>query len=958
MERRDFLKFLGMASSATVLTSCGIEKSTEKIIPLLVPHTEPDYLPGEPMFRHSVCTECTANCGMEVRLVEFNAIKVDGIKNHPVNDGALCLRGQSSLMRLYHPRRLKTPVRRKGNITEMERLQGQDLEQITWPQAYELILKKLNEAKSAGQQNVYLSGSNGGAVADLRKDFSAATGVETLPAYEPYSHANLRQAYQQVLGRREVPLYRIAEADFLLTVGADIVETFVNPVSNATQLAKARDKNRLQWKHVEPHASLTGFKADEVLKVKPGSEGHLLAFLLHYLTDSGVAKHSLPVQIANRLPEVSKSDAAQATGLSGQQLEALGAALVNARNPLLIAGGVATEQPGGLGVAALAALIQHASGMIGTTVDFAAAQITGNVGTMKDLAGLAERLNNNQIGVIFISGANPVGTAPAAIGFTEALGKAAFRVAFSDIIDETAAQCDLILPLSHTLESWGEVSQRADVVALHQPVLKEKLFDTRSEGEILLELTQLQRNGQTGDSYETWLKKRWESRYGAANVENLIQKGYVQNENARVQVALQSTGAEAVLGELQLNPPPSGAVAYVLPSIRTFDGRSSVLPLTTEVPDPLTTISYGRWVSVSEASAADLGLEEKSLVRKNRDEISLEVNGVSNTYGSFVQPGLPKDVYTVYRDQVDPAILSFDPQTGECYARVDQVTLARTGKTRPLAIMAGAIEQGHRNITREEHKHEIPWLEGQEHEKTLYPDPHDRYETYRWAISVDMESCIGCAACVAACYIENNVPVVGEEENLKGREMSWLRIQPYYFEDGTMDSLVMLCQQCDFAPCENVCPVYATYHNEEGLNVMVYNRCVGTRYCHNNCPYKVRRFNWFDWTDEGAWQEPMTRMLNPDVWVRPKGVMEKCTFCHQRIRRAKDLARDEKRLVRDGDVKTACQEACPTNAITFGNYLDKQSEVYKKSQSDRKFQVLAELGVGPAVHYLRKEEQA
>ena len=188
--------------------------------------------------------------------------------------------------------------------------------------------------------------------------------------------------------------------------------------------------------------------------------------------------------------------------------------------------------------------------------------------------------------------------------------------------------------------------------------------------------------------------------------------------------------------------------------------------------------------------------------------------------------------------------------------------------------------------------------------------------------------------------------------------MSWLRIQPYYFEDGSMDTLVMMCQQCDYAPCENVCPVYATYHNEEGLNVMVYNRCVGTRYCHNNCPYKVRRFNWFDWTDQGAWAEPMTRMVNPDVWVRPKGVMEKCTFCVQRIRRGKDRAKDEGRTVRDGEIRTACQDACPTDAITFGNMKDENAMVYKKSQSNRKFRVLEVLGVGPAVHYLRKEEQA
>ena len=189
-----------------------------------------------------------------------------------------------------------------------------------------------------------------------------------------------------------------------------------------------------------------------------------------------------------------------------------------------------------------------------------------------------------------------------------------------------------------------------------------------------------------------------------------------------------------------------------------------------------------------------------------------------------------------------------------------------------------------------------------------------------------------------------------------GREMSWIRIQPYYNEDGTMDSLVMMCQQCGAAPCENVCPVYATYHNPEGLNVMVYNRCVGTRYCHNNCPYKVRRFNYFDWTDEGSWAEPMTRMQNPDVWVRPKGVMEKCTFCLQRIRTGKDSAKDAGRLVKDGEIQTACQQACPTEAIVFGNLLDKNSKASRLAEADRKFRVLEILGTNPAIHYLNKEE--
>ena len=219
---------------------------------------------------------------------------------------------------------------------------------------------------------------------------------------------------------------------------------------------------------------------------------------------------------------------------------------------------------------------------------------------------------------------------------------------------------------------------------------------------------------------------------------------------------------------------------------------------------------------------------------------------------------------------------------------------------------------------------------------------------------IDLEKCVGCSACVAACYIENNVPMVGEEEHLKGREMSWIRIEPFYGEDPDkeMHFTVMLCQQCENAPCESVCPVFATMHNDEGLNVMAYNRCVGTRYCHNNCPYKVRRFNWF----QPEWPETMERMLNPDVYVRNGGVMEKCTFCYHRIRAARDVAKDEKRKIRDGEVVPACAQTCPAEAITFGNLLDEQARVTQLAHSDRSFRALESMGVEPGVYYLRKEE--
>ncbi len=962
MNRRDFLKFVGMASSATVLASCGVQRSNERLIPLLLP-AEEDYLPGEAMFKPSACTECPAHCGVSVKLVEYNPIKLEGLENHPLNDGALCLRGQSSLMRLYHPARIRGPLRGRQYELVLDQMSGSPFQPVSWEEAYQLLADKMKEAAQAGRKNVYLSGRTSGSLSVLIDEFCRAAAVERLPEYEAYSHANLREAYNLLFGRREIPAYNIENSDFLLTVGADLLETFISPVNYGVQLRRARERQpRFHWMHLEPHASLTGFKAGQRLTLKPGSEPFLLSYLLNFIITSNLTENGLPDTVRQAIPRVNLAQAAEKTGIAQEKINEITQRLAAAQNPLLIAGGVSAMQANGLETALLAGLVQWATGMAGSTVDFSRAEDYARVGTLNDMENLSRRLDGGEIGVAFVSRTDPLlSTVPAGLQLGERLKKAAFRVAFTDIMADEHVKAyadayDLILPLSHGFESWGDVEPRKGLVNVLQPALRETLFDTRSEGDILLSLSQIARGQQPSLAYKDWLTAQWNKRFGEARVAELLKQGYSAETVPPVTVALNAAGTAAFLRGAKFDVPAAGATLYVMPSIRSFDGRSKVLPLATEIPDPLTTISYGTWVSMPEASARELGVSDKTLVHKQRDEVQLEANGAAGKFAAMVQPGLPENVYTVQREQIPAAMQAYDPRSGEALARIDGAALSKTGATRPLAILAGALEQGQRNIIprgHEEHKHGQEYLKGDE---TLYPQPN--HPLYRWAISVDLETCTGCSACVAACHMENNIPCVGEEEHIRGREMSWIRVQPYYHEDGGMDHLIMMCQQCDFAPCENVCPVFATYHNDEGLNVMAYNRCVGTRYCHNNCPYKVRRFNWFDWTDRGAWQEPMTRMLNPDLWVRPKGVMEKCTFCVQRIRHAKDRAKDENRPVRDGEVTPACAQTCPANAISFGNILDTESEVYKKSQSKRKFRVLEVLGTGPALHYLRKEEHA
>jgi molybdopterin-containing oxidoreductase family iron-sulfur binding subunit len=371
----------------------------------------------------------------------------------------------------------------------------------------------------------------------------------------------------------------------------------------------------------------------------------------------------------------------------------------------------------------------------------------------------------------------------------------------------------------------------------------------------------------------------------------------------------------------------------VAPSIRRYDGRSRPLQLLEEIPDPLTTVSYGEWVSVSSGDARRLGLKEG-------DGIRLDVGDWSSVLPAKVQPGLAEGVYVVQRDLLETAPPGFDPATGEAASRL-AVRVEKSAEHTRIAALSGSLSQKGRGIVPD------PVHRKEKHERaSLYPE-HEHPE-HRWAMAIDLSLCIGCGACVAACYVENNVPLTGRDEHLRGREMSWLRIEPFYDDAGRPEFLPMLCQHCHYAPCEPVCPVYAAYHNAEGLNVQVYNRCVGTRYCSNNCPYKVRRFNW--WTHKP--EKPLDRMRNPDLSVRTKGVMEKCTFCIQRIRAVKDRAKDEGRAVKDGEVVTACAQSCPTGAIVFGDLLDKNSRVFRLTESERVHRVFEELGTEPSVYYL------
>lgn len=772
MNRRDFLKTIGASSATALAVAC--DRPPSRLVSQMQPD---DVLPGQPKFVRTTCTECPAGCGLVATIRDGHPVKLEG-------EPALCMRGQASLSRLYHPDRLKFPT-----------LRGQ---KITWDEAFAVIKSVLGKPGP----HAFLSSRTTGDLRALIDGFCQQNNIERLPEFETYPYAAIRQANIEVFGKDVIPFYDVAQADLLITVGVDVLETFANPVQFARDLAGAK----LHWIHAEPHLSLTGINAHERLVIPAGGEAEFLAS------------------------------------------EKVGAALKNAKRPLVIANGSG---------ALPAAKLQKAHN---APLDFDRGLDYSSVGTVADAAKLKDRT----FGVLFLHQ-------------TTTTAKANFRVGIGDF---AMPDCDLVLPVSHALEDAGALKPLGDTL----PVTKMlgKLGATPGRTGIL-----------------------------------------------PVRLTKAETGKMPVLRD--------GPVLTIVPSVRTFDGRSEVLPLLSEIPDPLTTITYGGWVTISEVDAAKLGVKDRAV-------LDLKVAGKVLSLPTRAMPGQPAGVFTVQRPFLKGFSLPVTESGDEVTALpVESVTAGMRSELIP--ILSGSMSAAGRGILPEQEQ--ARHHGGPTEDTTLYP-PHE-HKHYRWGMAIDLDRCTGCGACVAACYVENNIPVVGPAEHNAGREMSWLRLEPFVQENGGLELLPMMCQHCDHAPCEPVCPVVATYHTAEGLNGQVYNRCVGTRYCANNCPFKVRRFNW----QENKLATPLDLMLNPDVSKRPMGVMEKCTFCVHRITKAKDHAKDEGRLVRDGEFTTACAQTCPAQAIVFGNMMDEHARVTEWSQDDRAYRVLEELGTRPAVYYLK-----
>lgn len=902
MERRKFIQWMGIMSGAAA-SGMDLAQASSQLYSRVRQSPE-GILPGEPQVFRTTCTECPAGCGLLVTMRDGHPVKLEGMPGHPVNHGALCLRGQASITRLYHPERLVQPLQKTS---------AGRLEPVSWDEALRTIRQKMQSVPAAGR--FWLGSATSGSFSRVVEEFCQVTLTNRLPEVETFHHGALRWACRQLFGRPSVPAFRLDRCDLLITLGADLLDTYLSPVEQTAQLAAAAGQPGFAWYHAEPHLSLTGCRAGIRLPLRPGTEAVLIACLLQQLRPV----NPLPVELLAAAGVPLAAGAIRVTGLDPGIVEKLTDAVRRAKRPLLLAGGAATAQTGGARTALLAGLFQYAAGSLPEQVDFSRS-LTGNPGNRQDWAALADRWKAQPPGLVFLAGLHSLAAAPE---LEEPLRQAGCRVALTDFVYPAMDDCDFYLPVSHSLESWGDHEPRRGLRCLIKPVFH-PLKDTRPSGGILLDLM------QASAGWKEYLFKRWEG-YGKPWWE----KGWTTYDTPAAEIVFDPVAVRAALRQTRPAEPAALPALVLAPTVRGYDGRSRVLPLLHEIPDPVSTVSYGEPLLVPPATGQKLQLSEGSrvMVKTPAGQVETVVH---------LQEGLPEDIVQLALDHAEPLTLPAAPLTGESVRVLAGITITLLGHEEKLPVLSGSVHAEGRGILPGDPP---PHHGGAPVATTMYPEhPH---QDYRWGMAIDLDRCTGCSACVAACYLENNIPLTSREDHQRGREMSWLRLEPFA-TGGRLLWIPMMCQHCDHAPCENVCPVFATYHNPEGLNVQVYNRCVGTRYCANNCPYKVRRFNWFDHEPAGT----LRLLHNPDVSRRSKGIMEKCTFCVHRIRRAKDLAKDEQRLVRDGEVVTACAQTCPAKAITFGNLLDPASAVSKLAVSPRAYRILEAVGTRPAVYYL------
>ncbi len=958
LDRRSFLKMTGFGIAGSALVAGCARAPMDKAIPYL--NQPEEVIPGRGYTYASTCGACNARCGILISNRDGRPVKLEGNPDHPLSRGGLCPVGQASLLGLYDSKRLNGPQIKGASSS--------------WNEVDSRIKTKLDEIRSNGGKVRLLSHtvncpSTQNAINEFLGGFSDGQHI----VYDTLSNSAILDSHKETHQSRLLPHYNFEKAKVIVSFDADFLATWISPVEFTKAYTAGRSledgaHNYSHHTHFEGRLSLTGSRADKRVRIRPSEAGLILSHLA-----SNIAK----------MAGTHYQHQSGSLSIDQHLLEELANKLWHAKGHGLVISGSQD-----MAVQTLCNYINHLCGNYGSTIDLDNPSFQAG-GSDHDLLKLTEELKSETVDAVILLGVNPVYELANASEFHDGLKKVPLAISICGHLDETSSLTEYICPEPHFLETWNDYEPISGEVSLGQPALQQ-MGDRRHAIESLAAWS-----GESVNVYDA-IRAYWRETIFALQAEyssfdqfwnSTLHDGQSTIKRKPEEVAVFNMQA---IDSIQIKNVAAGnnLELIVYASSTMLDGRHSHNPFLHELPDPISKVVWDNYASLSQKTASNLGVIEG-------DIISIDAGGIKIELPAFIQPGQHDGVVAVASGygqsgsarfgDIGPDWFEGKPTVGANgligtnvaplqASRNSAVKLSKTGRKHHIAttqmydyisvpeklkppgagvraiIMETTLPDFKSDPTSGVHTPHYPDAE-------LWPDDHP-YDGHHWAMAVDLNKCTGCSSCVLACQVENNIPVVGKDEVSRGRSMHWMRIDRYYSgphgelpKDDDIDIVhqPMFCQQCDNAPCETVCPVLATVHSSEGLNQQIYNRCVGTRYCSNNCPYKTRRFNFFDYKRD----DPKENLiLNPNVTVRSRGIMEKCTFCVHRIQEVKIDAKSKGEALKDGDIKSACQQSCPSGAIVFGDSNDPESEVSILLNSPRSYRVLEEINVKPSVGYL------
>lgn len=986
--RRDFLKFLGFSVTAASLAAC--EAPVRNVIPYLIKPEEVN--PGIPNYYASTFYDGMDYASILVKARDGRPIKIEGNKLSSLSKGGTNARVQASVLGLYDSARAKGPMAKDA--------------ETTWEKADADITQKLTDIAAKGGQiriltNTVISPSTKQIIADFTTKYPSTKHIQ----YDAVSYAGILKGNEVCFGKTALPYYDFEKASVIVSFAADFLGNWIAPIEFTKGYSKSRrllkgNKQMARHYQFESNLSLTGANADYRSTVSPSQLGVAVLNLYNEVAKltGGTALNSKATDADKRIAQAAKD-------------------LVAAKGKSLVVCGV--NDPN---VQCVVNCINATLENYGTTIDLDNPMLTKQ-GVDADVINLVQEMNSGSVAALFVAGVNPAYSLPASLKFADAAKKVALKVSFNDRADETyKTGFDYLTPSNHYLESWGDANPRKGFYSLQQPTIN-PLFKTRQFQDSLLKwsgasvdyytyLTDFwSKNIFTLQSTETNATAFWNKS---------LHDGVFETSLAAPTTLTCGSGCDTEGKAAEILKAAKGdweVTFYVKNAIG--DGSGSNNPWLMEMPDPISKAVWDNYITMSPAQMQEAGFSTKQGLNQLADKATVTINGVSINLPVIPQPGQKANTIGIAlgygRTNAGKSSNGIGANAFAALSVVNgffQNTASASKPAKDGEPYLVATTQSHhtmmgRHMIKEasfnewavnpaagNHIETFSVMENHEHvekraaELDLWAtkdQPGFARPGHFWGMSIDLSACTGCGACVVACQSENNVSVVGKKEVNNSRDMHWIRIDRYYSSDMTKEKAAedgtglidmyakmevpsedpkvtfqpVMCMHCNHAPCETVCPVIATTHTNEGLNSMTYNRCVGTKYCANNCPYKVRRFNWFKYFDNDQFDfhlnDQLGKMvLNPDVTVRSRGVMEKCSMCVQRIQEGKLKAKKEMRKLADGEINTACAQACPADAIIFGDHNNAESKLVDLKKDERTYILLEEINTQPSVFFMTK----